>query len=364
MATVDLEQALKAIKPGGVLQLDPANTYPAAYLRKFAFDPPVTIKGAPGAVLQGVTVQNSSGIAFSGVEVCPGGVTVQSGCPRITLDTCKVHGAAKPGDGGGITFNGSPTAGCPNGAVTNCEIYYVGTGLQVLFSDHFLIANNHIHDITGDTFKSNGSSFVTVDGNTLGPVFTAAGDHPDYIQFFTSNQTKPTTDLTITNNVGARGAGGICQGIFLGDEASVGYQRVKITGNSMIGTMYRGLSVSNGTDVLIDSNTVAGFPDMTSAIFVDGNASGVTVTNNISTGINLPADPKSYTASGNKTLAVPIDGGAALLAALKAPPVVTPPPAVNPLQAQLDAANATIVALRAQLASQREAVAKVFDFAA
>ena len=55
--------------------------------------------------------------------------------------------------------------------------------------------------------------------------------HPDGIQFWTSNSTEPSRDVHIHDIIVLQGAGSAMQGIFMGDERGLGYDRFLVENN-------------------------------------------------------------------------------------------------------------------------------------
>jgi nitrous oxidase accessory protein NosD len=311
-----LQALIAAAKPGGVVHLPPG-VYPPSYLRGLSFSPAVTITADPGAVLQGLVLQNVVGLTFSGLELVSDphqgcAMVVQTG-GFITVMGCNIHGSAV-GDGAGVKF-----MSCPNSAIMDCEIHHLGVGAIATKSDHFTFMNNRVHDIEIDGLDQNAQSFSTVTGNHFTNFYPRRGDHSDAMQFQTSGQTAPATDILIENNVYERGIGSEnTQGVFMGNESGHVYERVTIRGNAIIGGVYHGINLVNATDAVIADNLVVGhndIPKMTSWIrwqSVSGQVSG-----NVATSLNPTTSPGAVV-TNNLTVSLAAPGDRSLLAAFAA----------------------------------------------
>ena len=102
---------------------------------------------------------------------------------------------------------------------------------------------------------------MTIDGNSFTSFHPHGNDHPDAIQFWTSNITGVTHDVSITNNTFTRGDGAPVQGIFVKDEDFQGYRNVTITGNAVVGELYNGIYVGAGDHMgRLEANLSRGLP--------------------------------------------------------------------------------------------------------
>lgn len=202
--------------------------------------------------------------------------------------------------------------------VRKCEFSFLGGGVGHLSSSDLLIEHNNLHDIGADGIAGgDGCARITIRGNRFTDFYPKVGFHPDAIQIWTAKATAETTDIVIEGNVIVRGVGGKVQGVFLGDESAgkFPYRRVRIVGNTLIGTGTNGIAVS-GHDILIADNTVAGFGEgnEVSRIRVDGGT-GIQVTNNDAQAVIYPKGRTGSVETGTTTIAAIKDGGASILQA-------------------------------------------------
>jgi hypothetical protein len=343
---IDLEQAMvTAVRAGKDFHIPPG-VYPAFYLRNGVAPTPVKVTADPGTVIQGLVSQASSGITFKGIEFLsdPGqrkAVAIQNGSD-IHFDGCNIHGAA-PGDGGGISFGV-----CPNSSIVNCELHLLDTAIAVSRSDGFSCIGNSIHDIRNDGMQFNASSHITITGNKGTRFFPQAGDHSDFCQFQTVGQGAGATDIMIADNTFVCGdVPVLTQGIFMGNESQHAYQRVTITRNALLGTIYHGIALSMADASTISDNLVASFAgaDIVSWILADETCTNGSVTDNVTTSVNRP--PKTtLTWANNQVIAAPAVADVPALLAKWLKRHDAPAPSADPR-------DATIAGLRAQIAAAK-----------
>lgn len=344
-----LPNLVAAAKPGDVITLAPG-TYPASAIKVKTFNPPIVIKGGPGVVLQGILMQLCDGIGFDGLEVTVDpaqGAAIKGGCTNCTVTGCNIHGAAV-GDGVGVSLINSSGA-----RVLGNDVHHLGAGLAFSHCDNVTVSDNRVHDIRIDGVDVLAGSKITVANNQFTDFYPLAGDHSDAIQFVTTNTVGPQTDILIAGNAYVRGKGlAMTQGIFMGNEAKVDYQRVVIRDNEILGSTWHGILVVHA-DVALENNVVAGYNDAGSKVTpwikadtCTGHASGNTATGFIVT--NSPAF---------------VDGGNTAIAPIAPADHYTPPvdwPAVvADLKDQLAAMTARDLAAEAKLAGDEATLAAI-----
>ncbi|MGL6044589.1 MAG: NosD domain-containing protein, partial [Sandaracinobacteroides sp.] len=88
-----------------------------------------------------------------------------------------------------------------------------------------------------------------------------AGEHPDAIQFWNTNETVGNSHVTIRNNFLSFGHDGHVQGIFLGTEdPNMPHHHIEISGNIYYGSSQHGISLSAVNDARVFNNIVAATP--------------------------------------------------------------------------------------------------------
>lgn len=255
--------ALATAKPGSVIVIPKGVAIAQLKLSKQKYDPPIKIIG--GGSLTNTSVTECEGITFDGLELITsgtGGILFPvTKSKRLTFKNCDIHGS----------LDGNPQNDGAAFSVTLSEdISFIDNVFRQV--DRCIIANNCKNTVvTGNDMselRTDGMMFAEMDtllisGNAIGNYSPVAGAHPDGIQFMTAGTDVSCNDITIADNVIYRDAdlskpGPSMQGIFLGNEDDIPFNRVTITGNLLLGTGYRGVSVSHGKDVVIKDNELLG----------------------------------------------------------------------------------------------------------
>jgi Ca2+-binding RTX toxin-like protein len=323
--TLALQRAIQTAHDGDTIQLAPGE-YALDKVQNLAFAQGITITSADAthqAVLDGIYLQNDSGITFRNLEVkvdpVQGVGAIVLGGDHVTLDGLNVHGVAV-GTGLGVRV-----LSATNVTLSNLDVHDIQGGIVIGSSDTVSVLNSKVHNLEIDAIQSAASSHVTISGNNFTNFFPKAGDHSDVIQFVGT----PTAahDITITNNIYTRGAApAAVQGIFLGDEGAR-YQNVTISGNAIVGGIFQGISVFGADGLTISHNIVEGYTDQNSWMLVNGSTH-VSVTDNISTYFNLTTGNVGLVSSGNVVIAQAPVGDISILGSL--PPVASPPATTVP----------------------------------
>ena len=124
--------------------------------------------------------------------------------------------------------------------------------IDVIATDTILIENNYIHD-----FKS----------------LVDSGDHQDAIQFWTTGQTKPSTNIIIRGNSLDVGQGSYFQSIFMRNEEVdtdrqtfdvMAYENILIENNSIKASHLHGITVGATKGMIVRNNTLIATPLSTS----------------------------------------------------------------------------------------------------
>ena len=311
--SLGLTSALNAAHAGDVIQLA-AGTYAPIKITGLNFSGTVTVTSADPthlAVMQGLNVQSSSNLTFRGLEfaVNPTGGDSQfstMSSQNIAFDQLSVHGSLdgnSQNDAAGVIFRYST-----NVSVTNSEFQQLKYGVSHDHATNVTVSNNNFHDLRSDGVRGGGSQQVTVANNFFHDFTPAVGDHPDAIQFWTTNTTRPGTDILVTGNIIARGGGSPMQGLFMRDEiGGMNYQRVTVTDNVVVGGLYNGIAVSNAKDVVVTGNTVAGLVDQQSWIAVQWSTN-VAMSNNTATKYNN-ASVTNLVQTNDASIGTPMDAG-------------------------------------------------------
>jgi parallel beta-helix repeat protein len=309
-----LLSALKQAKDGDVILLEAGN-YSDVVLKGLKFSD-VTVQskdaGRP-AVLQDLLVRDSSGLTFRGLEF-----NVDPAKPLnsfqvmkssdIHFDRLHVHG----------TLNGNPADDkvglmireSKDVSITNSEFQQLWHAVSFLDNQKLVITGNKFHDLRTDGIRGGGTSDVLISKNSFTDFYPADGDHPDAIQFWTTNTTTAASNIVITDNLVTRGNGGIMQGIFLRDQVgTLPFENVTIANNLVVGGMYNGISVQGSSNLKIENNTVVALPGMKSWIRVDN--SDVVLSSGNESLLYVYNNAKRLTEIGNQKNGYAQDGGKA-----------------------------------------------------
>lgn len=259
--------ALAAAHGGDTIALAPG-VYDAVAIHDVAFDVPVLIAptSSGAAVLQGLDVERSRGLAFVGIEfaIPPGAAgwgmrVTQSRDVRFSDDS--VHGSldGDPADDvGGLRVSGSSHV-----SVTRSRFEQLWKALSVETSDTVLVARNSFHDLRTDGVDVVASDGVQVRENDCRDFYprgdpNADGDHPDCVQLFTGGAARASTGVSIAGNLMTRGKGRPYQCVHVRDEAGVGpFRNITIKGNRCIGGAWNGISADHVEGLKVTGNIVA-----------------------------------------------------------------------------------------------------------
>lgn len=305
-SAAQLTTALGTAKAGDRVLLEAGN-YSNVQLKGLVFDGTVTIAsrdaGNP-ATLTGLTVSNSQGLSFNNLHLdfsSPWTVwNAQIVSSRnIEFNGLNIHGSMNNNpadDQSGILVRDSSSV-----SITGSAFQQLDHAISLSGSTGVRIENNRIHDIRADGVIAVGSSSVQVIGNSFTDFYPAAGDHPDAIQFLTRGATANARDIVVSGNLITRGAGGIIQGIFITDQIGLGYERVTVTDNVVVGGMYNGIMVTSANGLVVTGNSVIAYADMNSWIRIN-DSTNAQVANNQAMIFNL-AGTTNLTQSGNAIIA-------------------------------------------------------------
>ena len=293
---------IKQAQPGQVVEIPPG-TYTFLKLDGMKFPRGITVTSADKAhpaVFKGLNITSSQGLTFKAIEVsvnpATGFAVMLGGDQDIHFDHVNLHGAAVS-DGNAIMIRNSSDV-----SVTGSEVHHLGTGINHLDSDHLTFADNFVHHIQSDGIRGGGSSYVSVVGNRLTDFYPKPEDHPDAIQFWTTNTKQPTHDLIITDNVYVRGTGDHVQGIFVGNENQVPpLENVTIERNTIIGGMYHGISIGYSNHVSVSNNIVRSYDDMDSWIMLN-HITNSSITDNQATTYKLDLNNEKLIEKRNKVV--------------------------------------------------------------
>lgn len=297
----ELLTALKNAKGGETIKLLAGN-YGTVNINNYNFASTVNIVSAdPGsrALLEQLSINGSSNIAVQGLDLIRPASTVETNATlnsvfnsrNISFDDVHIRGAlADPtlSSATGLVIRSS--AGV---TVTNSTFDHIGSGLNVSGSSDIVLKDNSLSELRRDGMILSAVTRVTIDGNMITNMHPAAGDHPDFVQFYTNGTTTASSDITVTNNLFLQGSGEAAQGVFMQDEVgTLPFVNVNISNNLVYTNgLSNGIFVKGGKNVVISSNSAISRTDDTTPVWIFmANVTGGSISNNIadriSTGSN------------------------------------------------------------------------------
>jgi hypothetical protein len=232
-----------------------------------------------------------------------------SGGSNITItnsvfDGDLAHGLSAADNGFGYAI-GLSIRGAANVTIAGNEFRDFHRGLTVGESTNISVISNDIHSMRMDGMNFSQVQGVVIDGNHLHDFrgSPTSGDHSDMIQFWTAGTSKPSTDITIKNNILDIANGSATQSIFMRNErvdtgaagAEMNYQNVLIENNVITNGHAHGITVGETTGLTIRQNSVLHADGKA----VDGADASVEIPK-----INIAASSKGVVVSGNITAAI------------------------------------------------------------
>lgn len=285
-----LYNALKVAHSGDTILLAPG-AYSGIALNNIKFSGNVTIGTADpahAAVLNGLNINNSSGLTFSGLHLSTTAVTTYyafsaASSSNINFTNITAQGTSTVATLGGA-ISGFYIHDSSNVSITNSKISLFANAVTELNNNKVNISGNTFSDIRSDGIDNGGSSNVTISNNQFTNFHPESStQHPDAIQFWTTNTSSSAHDITISGNTISAGTGGQIQGIFMNDEVgNLHYQNVKISGNTIQGEQYNAIAVTNANNLTVSNNSIVASAGGASWLRLQ-NASGVTLNGNDAT---------------------------------------------------------------------------------
>ena len=271
--TNELLARINACSAGDTILLAPG-TYDPAVVRNMG-ELGITIASQDPdnpAVLTGFVLTDSSDVRFSDVvfraDAGDNNAFEFNRTSGITFSGVVVHGPDNVGTGEEV----SPLIIRDSSDVTiiGSEFFHVYHGVKLLDVDGIVISGNEFHDIRCDGIRGGGVSNALVTGNNFTDFYPIGNDHPDAIQFWSTNQDTPGRNIVISDNVFIRGNGSPIQGVFIRDTFdNMPFENVTITGNVVLGGLYNGISIDGVIGGEMTGNLVIGYPDQRSWIRVN-----------------------------------------------------------------------------------------------
>lgn len=342
-SAAELQTALANATPGAVFELAPGD-YAAPEIKPTKLRPigstPITLRSADPthpAIFSGLMVKAGHDIIFEGLRFDyrfgPGDAELNKigvnwpiqilGASGITIQACVFDGdlatAGAPEDIGFPTATALVVRYSSNITLEGNEFVSWYRGLGIDNSQSIIIRGNNFHSMRMDGMNLAALQSVLIEKNHIHDFnrSLASKDHADMIQFWTAGTKKPSTDITIRDNVLNSGNGAYTQSIFMRNEVvdqnkagrEMFYRNVKIEQNIIINAHLHGISLGAADGVVIRNNTLirnrrsdgAGINDdlWTPRIRIEPTAENVDISDNITSAIDGPTARPDWRVSGN-----------------------------------------------------------------
>lgn len=290
------------VASGGKTYLLAATSFGDTELAGYDFSSdPVIIIGQAGTVFTSLHLSAVKGVTWDSFNVegsgTGTGVTVGNGSAHVTFNLVTSNPASPEGNGFAIdsssfiTVNGASDASAP-------DIDNRATGVVVTDSTSITLSGLTLTNVGPDGILMAGVDTIIINACLGFDWAYEPGDHPDFIQGFTSFHTGDgNTNVTITNCGWLRQTGLPAQGYFFESTSNL-----VLNGNYCFGGFSNVVQQSGGVTALIDDNFGQGFGDFTAEIVTRDGTVDASVTNNIIEFVNNVGTNPGYTASGNTVI--------------------------------------------------------------
>ncbi len=260
----EIVREAKAARKHTVLRLAPG-TYPDLILGGIDSAEGLVIESADPAnpaSFSGVTVKGSNGITLRNLVISrpPDHPPQQylalfQGASKLTVDGLELVGQGDPALDKMISA--MMIRNCSDVTVMRSHFSRFRYALSFLSGNRITITRNELHDLRTDAIRGGGVDDLTITQNVIGNFQPAKGDHPDGIQLWSNNESKPAKRISIRDNLVVRDEGGIIQGIFIRDtKRQLPFEQVEISGNLIVGSMFNGISIDGAHGARISNNVV------------------------------------------------------------------------------------------------------------
>lgn len=315
-STSEFSSIMKKVKAGDTVQLK-SGTYDGLVISGLAYSKPITITSANSsspAEVTGLTINKSSGINISNIMMTDKNASTLYDFSVLSSSNIGFNQVKISGEAGSAGYDSAPflIRNSQNVSVTNSEVTHARYGISMLNNSGVTVSGNYFHDLRTDGVRGGGNSNINIAKNIFTDFHPADGDHPDAIQFWTTNTSGSASNITISDNVIMRGDGDAMQGVFMRDEVgNLPYKNVVISGNIVVGGMYHGITVGNAQGLTVTNNQVTGYADQKSWISV---TSAATLTGNTAQTYIINGVAATTAPTGNTFTSAVYDDGSALLA--------------------------------------------------
>ncbi|WP_306224599.1 NosD domain-containing protein [Bosea beijingensis] len=246
-------------------------------------------------VFGSLTISNANGVSIEGVTFTPkDGVKYANG---LTLRNCEDVSLTKNAFVGGPTAMEFSQRGLVVEKSSGVSVYdneFSGLMRGGVFSasDDIKVTDNSVYGMRSEGFNFSSVKDVEVSGNKMGDFNPAAGDHPDFIQFWTTKTQVASENIYIHDNTLIQAKGGLSvQGIFMDNDDNIPYKNVVIENNLIQSGAPNGILLANAVGVKVSNNTALAvedsnyklslaIKDSSDVVVINNTANAITLTNN------------------------------------------------------------------------------------
>lgn len=239
-----------------------------------------------------LSISNANGVSIEGAQFTPNpalkfaaGLTLR-GCDDVMVTKSTFAGApgAFESQQRGIYVDKSTSV-----SILDNDFTALMRGVVMTSTDGAKLIGNDVHGMRSEGFNFAGVSHVEIADNKMGDFKPFAGDHPDFIQFWTRGMTRASEDIHIHDNTLVQKALGLsAQGIFMDNDDHIRYKNVVIENNVIQTGMPRGITVQEADGVKVLNNTVLGVDGSTTKVSIHVvDSTAAKVVGNVSNALSL-----------------------------------------------------------------------------
>jgi Right handed beta helix region/PKD domain len=281
-----LLSALDSAGGGDVLMLRPGNygklTLKGVLGSQYSFSSPVVLKSidpSHPAIFSHIGLTNVKNMTFSNIKVdyvyTKGEARQTKALEARNCESISVFSSDFDGDNAtndDATANGFATGiaisflNSRNIEISNSKIHTWLRGAVFGSVENLKFLKNDIRDMRSDGTDFADVQNVLIEGNSIYAFRRSleSGDHPDMIQFWTTNTTRPSTDITIKNNFLSAEPHQETQSIFMRNEVvdrglagqEMYYRNILVEGNVIRNAHIHGITVGASDGLIVKSNTL------------------------------------------------------------------------------------------------------------
>ncbi len=210
-------------------------------------------------VFSSLSITNANGVSISGVTFTPkddvkfaNGLTLR-GCEDVKLTNNTFVGGPNGMDmqqrgllidrSSNVVVHDNDFSGLMRGA-----IFSETRGIE--------LTDNTLHHLRSEGFNFAGAKDVEISGNDMRDFQPVAGDHADFIQFWTRGTKTVSENIHIHDNTMIQAKTGLSvQGIFMDNDDSIPYRNIVVENNVIQSGAPRGILIENAIGAKVANNT-------------------------------------------------------------------------------------------------------------